>query len=102
MDQPHKYPHEKRKKPLPLEIGAALYINFLVLSLLFGDLSYRKLVIILLCGTVITLISILDRLHVLGKSRLRISPLFRLFMQIGIGAFIGITSIKIGYISNIF
>lgn len=55
-----------------------------------------------MCGGIITLVSILDRLHVLGKSKLRISPLFRLLMQIGIGAFVGITSIKIGYISNIF
>lgn len=32
MDQPHKYPHEKRKTPLPLEVGAALYLNFALLA----------------------------------------------------------------------
>lgn len=42
----------------------------------------------------------------LGKMRLD-TPFFvpakiRLFMQIGVGAIIGITSIKIGYVSNIF
>jgi UDP-N-acetylmuramyl pentapeptide phosphotransferase/UDP-N-acetylglucosamine-1-phosphate transferase len=35
MDQPHKYPHEKRKTPLPLEVGAALYINFAAIALIF-------------------------------------------------------------------
>ena len=44
----------------------------------------------------------MDGLHTISVSKIKISPIVRLFLQIGIGALIGITSIKIGYISNIF
>lgn len=77
-------------------------MNFLILALIYGDLSYRKLLLILVFGFIIVTVSIFDRLYSLGKTKFRISPLLRLLMQIGIGALIGITSIKIGYISNLF
>ena len=80
--------------------------------------------IILVLGAIVTFISFIDDLDTihkfdreskcdvkktaeeLGKMR-RDTPFFvpakvRLMMQIGVGAIIGITSIKIGYISNIF
>lgn len=102
LDQPHKYPHEWKRAPIPIEVGITLYMNFLILALIYGDLSYRKLLLILVFGFIIVTVSIFDRLYSLGKTKFRISPLLRLLMQIGIGALIGITSIKIGYISNLF
>lgn len=53
-------------------------------------------------GVMITLISFLDDMETIGKSPLRIPPMVRLTMQIGVGAIIGLTSIKISYISHIF
>ncbi|MBP8016510.1 hypothetical protein KAZ01_00735 [Candidatus Gracilibacteria bacterium] len=44
----------------------------------------------------------MDDLDTISKTIIKIPPIFRLFLQIFIGATIGITSIKIGYISNIF
>lgn len=48
------------------------------------------------------MISFIDDMDTIGKSPIKVSPLFRLIMQILIGAVIGITSFKIAYISNIF
>lgn len=47
-------------------------------------------------------ISFLDDMDTIGKSPIRIPPIFRLLMQIGVGMIIGLTSIKISYVSNIF
>jgi UDP-GlcNAc:undecaprenyl-phosphate/decaprenyl-phosphate GlcNAc-1-phosphate transferase len=58
------------------------------------ELNY-KLLLIWFFGCAITLVSFIDDM-------LNLSPKFRLLIQIIIGATIGITSIKIGYISNIF
>jgi UDP-GlcNAc:undecaprenyl-phosphate/decaprenyl-phosphate GlcNAc-1-phosphate transferase len=51
---------------------------------------------------VIALISAIDDLDTIGKSRFKVSPILRLLMQIGVGAIIGLTSIKISYMSSVF
>jgi len=126
LDNPAPYGH--KRKPVPLGIGSIFYLNFLLLSFflypLLSGVNQHRLFIILVLGAVVTLISFMDDLDTihkfdrdskgdvkktaeeLGKMR-RDTPFFvpakvRLIMQIGVGAIIGITSIKIGYISNIF
>ena len=89
-----------------------------------SDTNQSRLFILLVLGGIVTLVSFVDDLDTiykfdrtsksdvkktaeeLGKMR-KDTPFFvpakvRLFMQIGVGAIIGITSIKISYISNIF
>ena len=56
----------------------------------------------LIIGAFLTAISFIDDMDTIGKSPVKIPPIFRLLMQIAVGAIIGITSIKIAYISNIF
>lgn len=126
LDNPAPYGH--KRVPVPFGIGSIFYINFLLLSSflhpLLSDTNKHRLFIILILGAIVTLISFVDDLDTihkfdrdskgdikktaeeLGKMR-RDTPFFvpakiRLMMQIGVGAIIGITSIKIGYISNIF
>lgn len=53
-------------------------------------------------GALLNIISFIDDLDTIGKSPIKIPPIFRLGMQILVGAIIGLTSIKITYISNIF
>lgn len=62
----------------------------------------HRLHIILILAVIIAVITFFDDLDTIGKSPIPISPIFRLLMQIGIGLIIGLTSIKISYISNIF
>lgn len=126
LDNPAPYGH--KRKPVPLGIGSIFYLNFCLLSIflhpLLSGVNQHRLFIILVLGAVVTLISFIDDLDTihkfdrdsksdikktaeeLGKMR-RDTPFFvpakvRLIMQIGVGAIIGITSIKIGYVSNIF
>ncbi|NVP17985.1 undecaprenyl/decaprenyl-phosphate alpha-N-acetylglucosaminyl 1-phosphate transferase [Candidatus Gracilibacteria bacterium] len=92
LDNPKKY--KLKRAPIPYSMGVIFFIGFSLLSYIFVDYNY-KLGLIWLFGFVITLISFID-------DRLNVSPKIRLIIQIIIGAVIGITSIKIGYISNIF
>ena len=62
----------------------------------------HRLTIVLIIGAFLTAISFIDDMDTIGKSPVKIPPIFRLLMQIAVGAIIGITSIKIAYISNIF
>ncbi len=52
-------------------------------------------------ATCIAIISFIDDLDTIDRSWFSVHPLIRLFFQIFIGAVIGITSIKISYMSNI-
>jgi UDP-GlcNAc:undecaprenyl-phosphate/decaprenyl-phosphate GlcNAc-1-phosphate transferase len=72
---------------------------------LFGDFSpllEKRLLIVLVIGIGISLVSFVDDLDTIGKSPIRVPPLVRLLMQIGVGAVIGLTSIKITYMSGLF
>ncbi|MDD3119979.1 MAG: MraY family glycosyltransferase, partial [Candidatus Gracilibacteria bacterium] len=87
------------REPVPYSMGIVFFVNFLILSLVFvklGLMEYSsKLLVIIIFGFIITLMSFVDDLK-------NISPKIRLAVQILIGAIISLTSIKIGYISNIF
>ncbi|MBP9812440.1 undecaprenyl/decaprenyl-phosphate alpha-N-acetylglucosaminyl 1-phosphate transferase [Candidatus Gracilibacteria bacterium] len=108
LDRPHLYKTEAGRKPVPYGIGIAIISTLLlvapVIPYLF-DISptlEKKLFIVLSLSAIIGIISALDDLDTIGKSRISVPPLFRLLMQIGVGLVIGITSIKISYISNLF
>lgn len=68
----------------------------------FSDLFMKRFTIILIIGSLLSIVSFIDDMDTIGKSRIKVPPLVRLGMQIGVGAIIGITSIKIAYVSNIF
>ncbi len=67
----------------------------------FSALLEHRLFIILIIGIVISVISFIDDLDTIGKSRIKIPPIARLLMQIGVGTLVGLTSIKISYMSHI-
>ena len=92
LDNPKKY--WKKRNPVPYSMGIIFFISFFILSLIFVEFSY-KLFLVWTFWAVITLVSFFDDL-------LSLSAKTRLLLQIIIGATIGITSIKIGYVSNIF
>jgi len=68
----------------------------------FSPLLEKRFTIVLAVGALITLISWIDDMDTIGKSPVRVPPIVRLLMQIGVGAIIGLTSIKIAYVSNVF
>ncbi|MDP2090386.1 MAG: MraY family glycosyltransferase [Candidatus Gracilibacteria bacterium] len=92
LDNPKKY--GKKREPIPYSMGIVFFIAFFILTSIFVDFNY-KLGLIWIFGLFITGISFIDDM-------LNVSAKIRLLFQIIIGAVIGITSIKIGYISNIF
>lgn len=92
LDNPKKY--WKKRKPIPYSMGIVFFLSFGLLSLVFVDLDY-KLALILWFWGIITLVSFLDDM-------ISLSAKTRLLLQIIIGATIGVTSIKIWYVSNIF
>ncbi len=92
LDNPKKY--GKKRDPIPYSVGITFFITFFVMSFLFVDWWY-KLFLIWAFWWIITLVSFFDDM-------VSLSAKTRLTLQILIGAIIGITSIKIGYVSNIF
>jgi len=92
LDNPKKY--WKNRKPIPYGMGIIFFVVFFIVSYFLVEPNY-KLYLIWFFGFIITVVSFMDDL-------LNISAKMRLIIQIIIGATIGITSIKIWYISNIF
>ncbi|MBC7503455.1 undecaprenyl/decaprenyl-phosphate alpha-N-acetylglucosaminyl 1-phosphate transferase [Candidatus Gracilibacteria bacterium] len=107
LDRPHLYKSEIGRKPAPYGAGIAIIITLLVLSPFififagFSSLLEHRLMIILIIGILIGVVSFIDDLDTIGKSPISIPPIARLLMQIGVGAIIGLTSIKISYMSSI-
>ena len=105
LDRPEKYKTEKGRPAAPYSIGVSIFFIlalFIPMVLVYWDFSptlEKRLLIMLILGGVLTCISFIDDLDTIGKSRISVPPLFRLAMQIGIWAIIGMTSIKISYIS---
>lgn len=108
LDRPHLYPSERGRKPAPYSVWIVIYLTLLLLSPLlyiFWDISpllEKRLSIVLIIGWLLNIISFVDDMDTIWKSPIKVPPIFRLLMQICIGAVIGITSIKIAYVSNIF
>ena len=92
LDNPEKY--WKKRKPIPYSMWVVFFIWFFTISYFFVNYNY-KLGLIWIFWLIITTISFLD-------DRLNVSPKIRLIIQITIWAIIWLTSIKIGYVSNIF
>lgn len=92
LDNPKKY--GKKRDPVPYSMGVIFYFVFFIITYFFVDHN-SKLYLIWIFWFIITIISFFDDL-------LDVNPKIRLLVQIIIWAIIWITSIKIGYISNIF
>lgn len=92
LDNPKKY--WKKRDPVPYSMWVIFYIVFFIISFFFAPHN-SKLYLIWIFWLIITIMSFLDDLY-------DVSPKIRLIVQIIIWATIWITSIKIGYISNIF
>ncbi len=100
VDKPHLYPHEQDRKPLPYPGGVVMILNMILWSpwILFAvaDGDVKKSIYVLIAGLLTTCVMAWD------DQKRTLPPLFRLLFQIGLGAFFGLTAIKIGYVSNIF
>jgi len=92
LDNPKKY--GLKRKPIPYSMGVIFFLVFFIFSFFCIDFN-SKLLLIWIFWAIITVLSFFDDFYDL-------SPQIRLFFQILIGATIALTSIKIGYISNIF
>lgn len=108
LDRPHLYKSEKWRAPAPYGAGISILVMLLILTPLifwfweFSDLLEKRLLIVLIIGIGISLVSFIDDMDTIGKSPIRVPPIVRLLMQIGVGAIIGVTSIKISYVSGLF
>ncbi len=108
LDRPNLYRSEIGRTPVPYGAGIAIIMTILFfVPILYTLIDFtptleHRLHIILILAIIIAGVTFLDDLDTIGKSPISVSPIFRLFMQIGIGVIIGLTSIKISYISNIF
>jgi len=92
LDNPKKY--WKTRDPVPYSMGVVFFVSFFVLSFFTLELS-TKLSLLWIFWSLITLVSFFD-------DRMNLSPKIRLIIQIIIGWVIGVSAIKIWYISNIF
>lgn len=92
LDNPVKY--WLKRKPIPYSMGVIFLLNFMILSSFFVEPNF-KLNLMLVFWCIITCISFFDDF-------VEVNPKIRLAIQVLIGLLIGLTSIKIGYISNIF
>jgi hypothetical protein len=100
VDKPHLYPHEKGRAPLPYPGGVVLILNMVFWSPWIiwsvADADIKKTIYVLIAGFITTLLMAWD------DQRRTLPPLLRLLFQVSLGAFFGLTAIKIGYVSNIF
>ncbi len=87
-----------------MAITITLFLLSVIAPLLFeiSDALISKLQIVLIFTGIISLVSWIDDMDTIGRSRISVPPLARLVMQILVGLIIGATSIKIGYVSNFF
>lgn len=108
LDRPHLYKSEQWRDPAPYWMGIVIFLIILILSPIififwdFSPLLEKRLFIILIIGAFLSVISFIDDMDTIAKSPIKVPPIIRLGMQVLVGAIVGITSIKISYISNIF
>jgi membrane-associated HD superfamily phosphohydrolase len=106
LDLPHLYENEGKRKPAPYSIGIILTFMLVCFAPLiawgfdFSALLERKLEIIVILACIIGIVSFVDDMDTIKQSFIRIPPIVRLLLQILVGVVIGITSIKITYISG--
>jgi len=92
VDNPKKY--WKKRKPVAYSMWIVFFLVFFISSYFFVEHNY-KLYLLWFFWAVVTIVSFID-------DRLDVSAKIRLLIQILIWAVIWVTSIKIGYVSNIF
>lgn len=92
LDNPKKYGYERN--PIPYSMGIIFFTNFVLLTGIFVEQNL-KLYFLLVFGAVVAVMSFFDDFF-------EVSPKVRLFFQILIGAVIGLTFVKTGYLSTIF
>jgi UDP-GlcNAc:undecaprenyl-phosphate/decaprenyl-phosphate GlcNAc-1-phosphate transferase len=92
VDSPENYGHKRGKLPYPA--GSAVVISFFLGAILFFSFS-EKVIAFLVGGLLLAIISFLD-------DRKRISPFFRLGIQLGISIGLVSMGISIGFITNPF
>jgi UDP-GlcNAc:undecaprenyl-phosphate/decaprenyl-phosphate GlcNAc-1-phosphate transferase len=108
MDRPERYKSEKWREPAPYGIGISLFIILVIFGPIiiyffpFSPILEKRLIIMLIVWWLLTLVSFIDDLDTIGRSRISVPPLFRLSIQILVWVIIGMTSIKISYISWMF
>jgi len=78
-------------------MGVVFFLQLFIMSCIFpvAESSFSRILVVLGLGGAVTFVSFLDDWY-------NISPKIRLALQICVGAIVGITSIKIGYISGLF
>lgn len=102
LDHPERHrSSEGDRPPRPYGMGLALVLNYLLVSSLLLGISTERLIIIAILTVLITVVSFLDDMDTISLLGWSIPPAVRLLLQVIVGASVGITSIKIGYISNI-
>lgn len=92
LDNPKKYWH--KRDPIPHSVWIILFILFFILSVIFVPFS-QKLMLLRIFWFIISLMSFVDDFFFL-------SPKLRLLIQLIVWFIIWLTSIKIGYVQNIF
>ena len=93
LDNPAKYGYDRA--PVPYGVGMALWINLALWSPVLYAVLPEKALLLAAFGALVTAVSFWD-------DRRPLSPKVRLALQLGIAAFIGVSSIKIGYVSGLF
>ena len=127
LDNPAPYGH--KRAPVPFGVGIAFFANFALFALLLvpvmPESMHEKLYVLLALGTLVSAVSFLDDLDTIykfdrdekvgivkktaeelqghaRKTRFAVPAKVRLALQVFVGAVVGITSIKIGYVSGLF
>lgn len=126
VDNPAPYGH--KRAPVPFGVGIAFFANFALFAALLvplmPDSMHEKLYVLLALGALVSAVSFLDDLDTIYKfdrdekvgikktsdelqGHARKTPFavpakVRLALQVFVGAVVGITSIKIGYVSGLF
>lgn len=90
LDRPHEY--GLSRPPVPYGAGIIFFLVFLVSTLIFADIS-KQLLGVILAALLIVSVSFID-------DRMRLSPWFRLGVQVLAGLIIIFAGLKIQVISN--
>lgn len=92
MDRPHEY--GLNRAPIPYSAGIIFFIVFLISTLIFVNIS-KPVAGVIFAGLLIVFVSFVD-------DRIRLSPVFRLIVQILAAVIVILAGVKIQIISNPF
>lgn len=126
LDNPAPYGH--KRAPVPFGVGIAIFANFAIFAAflvpVMPESMHEKLFVLFGLGALVSFVSFLDDLDTIHKfdrdekvgikktseelqgharkTRFAVPAKIRLALQVFVGAVVGITSIKIGYVSGLF